>query len=408
MSEPGRVVIVGAGMAGATAAGALREQGFAGEVVLIGQEIHRPYQLPPLSKGLLQGTTDEPDWVHGPGFHEEKRIEFRRGSTVVRIDPRDHVVETDDGERLRYDQLLLATGSEPRPLDLPGGELAGLRTLRTVDDSLALREALAEQPRVVIIGAGWIGCEVAAAARHHGAQVTVVAPEPLPLVRVLGARMGAVFRDLHAAHGVAWRLGNNVTGFIGEARVHAVQCDDGSELPADLVVIGVGAAPRLALAEDAGLALADDVPGRGVAVDSRLRSSVPDIYAAGDVAAHDHPRYGRLRVEHWANAKDQGAHAAATMLGSPNPYNATPYFFTDQYDLGMEYRGLADPDDQVVVRGDLGALEFIAFWLRDGRVRAAMNVNMWDDGDALQALVDNQAPVTVEDLREEDLSSLIP
>ncbi|SHH10169.1 NAD(P)/FAD-dependent oxidoreductase [Streptoalloteichus hindustanus] len=409
MARPGRIVIIGAGLAGASAAGSLRDNGFTGEIRLIGQEAHPPYELPPLSKGLLLGQVDEPDWVHEPDYYAAHEIEHRRGVTAVRLRPADRVVDTDDGEEIRYDLLLLATGSRPRTLDVPGAHLAGIRTLRTLDDSLALREDLRRRPRVVVVGAGWIGCEVAAAARAHGAEVTVVAPEPLPLVRVLGERMGEVFRDLHAEQGVTWRLGTGVTGFDGDERVRAVRLSDGASLPADLVVLGVGAAPRLTLAAEAGLAVTDEVPGGGVAVDERLRTSAPEIYAAGDVAAHHHPRYGRrVRVEHWANAKEQGRHVGETLLGSPTPYQATPYFFTDQYDLGMEFRGLARPEDEVVVRGDLRAREFVAFWLREGHVHAAMNVNTWDDGDALQALVDNQAPVVVEDLQEADLPSLIP
>ncbi|MCP2262261.1 Reductase C-terminal [Streptoalloteichus tenebrarius] len=409
MTQPRRIVIIGAGLAGASAAGSLRDNGYEGEVLLLGQEPHRPYELPPLSKGLLLGQVDEPDWVHEPDYYDTHGIEHRRGVTAVRLRPGDRAVETDDGAELHYDLLVLATGSHPRVLDVPGADLPGIRTLRTLDDSLALREDLRRRPRVVVVGAGWIGCEVAAAARSHEAEVTVVAPERLPLARVLGERMGEVFRDLHADHGVTWRLGTGVAGFVGGDAVRAVRLADGTELPADLVVLGVGAAPRLTLARDAGLALTDEVPGGGVAVDERLRTSAPEVYAVGDIAAHLHPRYGRrVRTEHWANAREQGRHVGQVLLGASEPFQATPYFFTDQYDLGMEYRGLADPEDELVVRGDPASREFIAFWLRDGHVHAAMNVNVWDDGDALQALVDNRAPVVVEDLQEADLPSLIP
>jgi NADPH-dependent 2,4-dienoyl-CoA reductase/sulfur reductase-like enzyme len=239
----------------------------------------------------------------------------------------------------------------------------------------------------VIVGAGWIGCEAAAAARLHGANVTVIEPRSQPLLGVVGEQIGATFAALHRDHGVDLRLGIGVTGFAGDGVVSSVHIKGHASLPADMVLIAVGAAPNIALADVAGLKLADG----GIAVDATLRSSDPDIYAAGDVAAHDHPRYPhRVRVEHWANAKDQGTHVARNLLGAEEPYVLRPFFFSDQYDLGCEYRGFADPTkDRLVVRGDLKSREFTAFWLRDGGVAAAMNVNQWDDGDTLQELVDS-------------------
>ncbi|GLZ32129.1 ferredoxin reductase [Lentzea sp. NBRC 105346] len=395
MAEPQRIVIVGSGLAGASAAGALRERGYGGQITMYGQEVHRPYELPALSKDIMLGNADEPTWVHDIGFYADNEIDFRPGTPITEVRPADQTVVDSDGAVHSYDRLLLATGSRPRVL--PG---AKGHVLRTFDDSLALREKLAEGKQVVIVGAGWIGCEVAAAARKHGAVVTVIDPVPLPLQRVLGERMGEVFRDLHAEHGVHWRLGVGVEGFTD----HGVILSGNEELLADVLVLGVGATPRLELAEAAGLKLADG----GVAVDATLRTSDPHIYAAGDIAAHDHPRYSkRVRVEHWANAKDQGTYVAGPLLGTDEPYVQSPYFFSDQYDLGMEYRGLADPEhDELVVRGDLGKREFIAFWLRDGRLQAAMNVNMWDDGTALKALVDSHAAVTPEQLKTADLGDL--
>jgi 3-phenylpropionate/trans-cinnamate dioxygenase ferredoxin reductase subunit len=400
MAEPQRIVIVGSGLAGASAAGALRERGYGGDIVLFGQETHRPYELPALSKDVLLGNADEPAWVHDDGFYDAQDVDLRSGTSIEEVRPGDRTVVDTNGVAHSYDRLLLATGSRPRRLTLPGADRPGLRVLRTLDDSLALRSELREDRRVVIVGAGWIGSEVAAAARKHGADVTVVDPLPLPLQRVLGGTVAAVFRDLHSENGVRWRLGAGVEGFTPGG----VRLAGGEELPADVVVVGVGAAPRLELAEKAGLELADG----GVAVNAALRTSVPDIHAAGDIAAHDHPRYGhRVRVEHWANAKDQGAHVAGNLLGDDEPYTASPYFFSDQYDLGMEYRGLADPEhDELVVRGDLAGREFTAFWLRGGRVQAAMNVNVWDDGVALQKLVDAQAPVSPDQLRSADLADL--
>jgi 3-phenylpropionate/trans-cinnamate dioxygenase ferredoxin reductase component len=383
---PSRIVIVGASLGGASAAVRLRERGFDGEVLLIGAEDHLPYERPPLSKALLLGERDEPDWVQDAGYYESHGIELLSRTVVTAVDRERHVV-TAAGAEHPYDKLLLATGSSPRRLGMPGDQLDGMVTLRTWDDALALRKRLVEGGHIVIVGAGWIGCEVAAAARHHGASVTVIEPLSQPLVRVVGEQVGAAFADLHREHGVDLRLGVGVAGTIGGGGVESVQLTDGSSVQAETVVVGVGAKPNVELAEAAGLELAD----QGVAVNAALQSSDPDIYAVGDIAAHDHPRYdGRVRVEHWAAAKDQGAHVAGNLLGADDPYELRPFFFSDQYDLGCEYRGLADPArDELVVRGDLGSREFTAFWLRAGGVVAAMNVNQWDDGDALQALVDS-------------------
>ncbi|GAA0253334.1 FAD-dependent oxidoreductase [Saccharothrix mutabilis subsp. mutabilis] len=401
MAEPQRIVIIGSGLAGASTAGALRERGYDGAVVVFGRERHQPYELPALSKDVLVGNAEWPNRVHEPGFYETHGVELRLGVEVTEVRVGERVIVDSGGATHSYDRLVLATGSVPRRLPVPGGDLPGLRVLRTVEDSLALRERLAPGVRVVVVGAGWIGCEVAAAARVRGAEVTVVDPVDLPLRRVLGPVVGEVFRNLHAERGVAWRLGVGVDGFLP----NGVRLADGSVVEGDVVVVGVGARPSLELAEKAGLALAEG----GVAVDPALRTSVPEVCAVGDIAAHDHPRYGRrVRVEHWANAKDQGAHVAGTLLGRGDPYVAAPYFFSDQYDLGMEYRGLADAEkDQLVVRGSLAARDFTAFWVRDGRLRAAMNVNQWDDGVALQALVDSQAAVSPDQLRSSSLSDLV-
>ncbi|MFE0028476.1 NAD(P)/FAD-dependent oxidoreductase [Amycolatopsis sp. NPDC059021] len=406
MSEPRRIVVIGAGLAGASAAGALRERGYEGDVLLIGAEQHRPYELPPLSKGVLLGSTDEPDWVHGEDFYAEKDIRFTRGVTATRIELGARLVLDDAGGEHRYDRLVLATGSQPRTLPIPGADLPGVHTLRTIDDSLALRSAFDKAQRVVVIGAGWIGTEAAAAARAHDAEVTVVDKITAPLGGVLGAEVAGVFRDLHTEHGVRWRLGEGIAEITGGPDgVTGVRLSNGDEVGADVVLIAVGVAPRVELAHAAGLEIADD---GGVAVDAGLRTAAPDVYAVGDIAAHFHPRYGhRIRVEHWANAKGQGAHVAGNLLGENEPYLDSPYFFTDQYDLGCEYRGLADPvTDELVVRGDLAAREFIAFWLREGRVAAAMNVNAWDDGDALDALVRARATVTPDQLKSDDLAGL--
>jgi 3-phenylpropionate/trans-cinnamate dioxygenase ferredoxin reductase component len=373
-------------MAGASAAIALRDQGYQGELTVIGEESQLPYERPPLSKAVLIGERDEPDWVAEKATYADKDISLRLGTMATRIDRARRVVVASRTE-YPYDKLLIATGSGSRRLDLPGADLEGLLTLRTLEESLGLRERFIEGARIVIVGAGWIGCEAAAAARLRGANVTVIEPRSQPLLGVVGEQIGATFAALHRDHGVDLRLGIGVTGFAGDGVVSSVHIKGHASVPADMVLIAVGAAPNIALADVAGLKLADG----GIAVDATLRSSDPDIYAAGDVAAHDHPRYShRVRVEHWANAKDQGTHVARNLLGAEEPYLLRPFFFSDQYDLGCEYRGSADPTkDRLVVRGDLKSREFTAFWLRDGAVAAAMNVNQWDDGDTLQELVDS-------------------
>jgi 3-phenylpropionate/trans-cinnamate dioxygenase ferredoxin reductase component len=394
-AQPSRIVIIGASLAGGTAAIALRDQGYEGELTLIGEESQLPYERPPLSKALLLGERDEPDWVGDEATYADKAISLRLGTTATRVDRGRKVVVASRHE-YPYDKLLIATGSAPRRLDVHGAELDGLLTLRTLEESLALRERFTEGANVMIVGAGWIGCEAAAAARHHGANVTVVEPRSQPLLGVVGEQIGATFAALHRDHGVDLRLNTGVKGFAGDGTASSVLIKGGHSIPADTILIGVGAAPNIALADAAGLKLADG----GIAVDATLRSSDPDVYAAGDVAAHDHPKYGRrVRVEHWANAKDQGLHVAGNLLGAEAPYELRPFFFSDQYDLGCEYRGFADPaKDRLVVRGDLASREFTAFWLRDGAVAAAMNVNQWDDSDALQELVDTGRHVSDKEL----------
>jgi 3-phenylpropionate/trans-cinnamate dioxygenase ferredoxin reductase component len=394
-SQPSRIVIIGAALAGASAAIALRDQGYQGELTVIGEEGQLPYERPPLSKVVLIGERDEPDWVAEEATYEDKGISLKLGTTATRIDRGRKVVVASRTE-YPYDKLLIATGAGSRRLDLPGADLDGLLTLRTLEESLALRERFTEGARIVIVGGGWIGCEAAAAARQHGANVTMIEPRSQPLLQVCGEQIGATFAAMHHDHGVDLRLGIGVTGFAGDGAVSSVHTKGHASVPADIVLIAVGAAPNIALADVAGLQLANG----GIAVDATLRSSDPDIYAVGDVAAHDHPKYPhRIRVEHWANAKDQGAHVALNLLGAEEPYLLRPFFFSDQYDLGCEYRGFADPTkDRLVVRGDLKSREFTAFWVRAGAVAAAMNVNQWDDADTLQELVDSGRQVSDKEL----------
>ncbi|MFF2350726.1 NAD(P)/FAD-dependent oxidoreductase [Kitasatospora sp. NPDC058115] len=380
-------VIVGASLGGAKAAQALREAGYTGGIVLIGDEHERPYERPPLSKGYLLGTSArEKIYVHPPQWYAEHDVTLRLGTPVVAIDPAAHTVTLADDGRVEYAKLLLTTGSSPRRLPVPGADQEGVHYLRRVEDSERIREAFRPGARVVVVGAGWIGLETAAAARAAGAEVTVLEVAELPLLRVLGREVAQVFADLHRDHGVDLRFGAQVAELTGtDGRVSGVRLADGTTVPADAVVVGIGIAPATALAEAAGLEV-----DNGVKTDQHLRTSDPDIHAAGDVANAYHPLFGRhLRVEHWANALNQPQTAARAMLGEDAVYDRVPYFFTDQYDLGMEYVGWVEPGgyDRVVFRGDPATREFIAFWTSGGRVLAGMNVNVWDVTDPIRDLV---------------------
>ena len=389
-------VIVGASLAGAKAAQTLRHEGFEGRVVLVGAEAKRPYERPSLSKAYVRRETGEPVYVHGEGFYADHDIELRLGRTAVDMNPSLKEVALDDGERLRYDRLLLTTGAEPRRLAIPGGGLDGVLYLRTVEDSDALRKRLDRGGAVVVVGAGWIGAEIAASARQRGLQVTVVAPSKIPLERALGREVGVVYHDIHSEHGVTMLLGAGVEAFEGDRRVERVRTSDGRHLDCDFVVVGIGAVPRTQLASWGGLATGD-----GIFVDEYLQTGAPGVFAAGDVACAQHPFYGRrIRVEHWANALRQGPVAARNMLGAEEPYDCLPYFFSDQYDVGMEYSGFAPTWDRVVFRGDPASREFIAFWLAGDRVLAGMNVNVWDVVDPIQRLIRDR--VAVDDWRLAD------
>jgi 3-phenylpropionate/trans-cinnamate dioxygenase ferredoxin reductase subunit len=389
-------VIIGASLAGAKAAETLREEGFGGSIVLIGAEEHRPYERPPLSKGVLLGNDDESSvYVHDEAWYGEHHIDLRLGVEATAIDRGTRQVRLSDGTSVSYDKLLIATGASPRKLNLP--PLGGVHYLRSVEDSRSLRDRLKGGGRVVIAGSGWIGLETAAAAREYGCEVTVVEPEPGPLHRSIGPELGEIFHRLHVSHGVTFRFGEGVAELVGVhgdsdgGRVSAVRTTSGAELPADLVVVGIGAVPNVQLAASAGL----DVDN-GILTDDAMRTSDPDIYAAGDVANSFNPLLGRrVRVEHWGNALAGGPAAARSMLGQEVSYALVPYFFSDQYDLGMEAAGLSEPGryDQVVFRGGPDSLEFIAFWLSGGVVIAGMNVNVWDVNDDIQALIRSARPV---------------
>ena len=380
-------VIVGGGLAGAKAAETLRGEGFDGQVVLFGREHDLPYERPPLSKGYLLGKdARDSAYVHSASWYGENNVDLRSGVTVTAVDRASRVVAFDGGTQ-SYDKLLLATGASPRRLPIPGADLRHVLYLREFPDSDALREAFKARTRIVIIGAGWIGLEAAAAARIAEAEVTVIEPQSTALETAIGPELGAKFADLHRSHGVEFRFGETAAAIHGDAggRVGSVLTSSGEILPAEVVVVAIGAGPNDGLASAAGLEVSN-----GVLTDAALRTSDPDIFAAGDVANSVNPLLGkRVRVEHWSNALHGGPAAARSMLGQEVSYDRVPYFYSDQYDLGMECSGLPTPGtyDQVVYRGDSSGLEFIAFWLSSGRVVAGMNVNVWDVTDDIQSLI---------------------
>ncbi|MGZ4234049.1 MAG: NAD(P)/FAD-dependent oxidoreductase [Solirubrobacteraceae bacterium] len=399
-------IIVGASLAGAKAAEELRTQGFDGRVLLIGSEPERPYERPPLTKDYLRGESErEKTYVHEHGFYEQHQVELETGATVTAIDPAGSGVTLADGRELACDRLLLATGAEPRRIPIAGAELDGVHYLRTLSDCDALRERLGAGGRVVVVGAGWIGSEFAASARQRGLEVTVVDPLALPNERFFGPEIGAFYRDVHRDHGIELVLGEGVEAFEGGRSVSRVRTDGGKTIDCDFVVVGIGVVPRVELARDAGLEVDD-----GVVVDQKLQTSVPGVFAAGDVARAWHPFYDeRIRVEHWSNALNQGPAAARAMLDQEVSYDRIPYFFSDQYDVGMEYSGYAPKWDEVVFRGNRAGGEFIAFWLRDGCVIAGMNVNVWDVNEHVQELIRSRQTIDVAALRDRDtpLESLV-
>jgi 3-phenylpropionate/trans-cinnamate dioxygenase ferredoxin reductase subunit len=397
MSSIERIVIVGAGLAGARAAEALRKDGYGGKLTILGDEGRRPYLRPPLSKEYLRGEGElDAVFVHPEPFYAEHRIDLRPASAVSAIEPGSREVVLDDGGRVGFDRLLIATGAAPRRIPVPGADLPGVITLRTLADADALRAAARDAERIVVIGAGWIGSEVAASLRMLGRNVVLVAPEDVPLERVLGPDIGAVYRDLHLEHGVGFRPGTTVRRVVGTDRATGVETSAGELIAADLIVVGIGVRPRTELAERARLTVGD-----GIEVDATLETSVPGIFAAGDVASAWHPFYERrLRSEHWANAKFGGTAAGRSMLGGAAEYDRIPYFYSDQYDLGMEYTGVASAADRLVVRGSLVDREFLAFWLDDGRVVAAMNANIWDVAKPIERLIRSRAVVDADALAD--------
>jgi len=409
-------VIVGASLAGAKAAEALRKNGFEGRVVLIGSEPQRPYLRPPLSKEYLRGDAGlEKVYVHDEAFYDAHAIELRTSTTVERIEPASSEVVLQGGERLRFDRLLLSTGAQPRRLSTSGAQLGEIYYLRSLTDSERLRDRLRGGGRLLVIGAGWIGCEVAASARQMGLEVTMIDQASVPLEHVLGVEAGTIYRDIHSDHGVKLLPDARVESFEGAGDVQRVRTVDGRTIECDFVVVGVGATPNTELAAGTGI-----VVENGIVTDEFLQTRLEGVFAAGDVANARHPLFGQLRVEHWANALNQGPAAAANMLGGvdagdrvldhPIAYDRIPYFYSDQYDVGMEYSGHATDWDEVVFRGDVKGRKFIAFWLKDQRILAGMNVNVWDVTDQIQALIRSRLRVDRDRLADADtpLTELAP
>ena len=405
MSAEENLVIVGASLTGAKAAEAIRETGFDGKVVLLGSEARPPYERPPLSKDYLRGEADEKPFVFDDGFYAERDVELHTGTNVTAIDPETSTVSIDGSPEVSFDRLLIATGAEPRHLPLPGAELDGIVYLRTIEDSEALGGQLGEGTRVTVVGAGWIGSEVAASARQKGCEVTMIAPEDVPLERVLGKELGTFYLGVHTGEGVNFMAGTGVTGFEGSDRVESVTTDSGEKIGSDLVVVGAGVLPRTSLAEGAGIAT-----DNGILTGADLQTDSPGIYAAGDVANAWHPFYEqRVRVEHWANARRQGAAAGRAMAGDDVSYDEIPYFFSDQYDVGMEYVGFVTESDRIIYRGSVEEREFIAFWMNGDRVVAGMNVNVWDVSDTISDLIRSRTEVDTAKLTDSDvdLASLL-
>ncbi|MHA7306303.1 NAD(P)/FAD-dependent oxidoreductase [Arthrobacter sp. TMN-49] len=382
------MVIIGGGLSGATAAETLRKQGYAGAVTIVAQEAEIPYQRPPLSKGFLAGKEGEDALLPLPAsWYPEHNVTLLTGISATALDPRSHTVTLSNGGTLSYAKVLLATGAAARRISCPGVDLQGVHTFRTKADSLALRGLLSGGGKnVVMIGSGWIGMEIAATATELGNHVAVLGVAEVPLSAALGTELGTVFTERHQEAGVRFVLPASAAEIRGtDGHVTSVLTTTGVTLPADVVIVAVGVVPNIGLAQAAGLTI-----NNGIEVSASLQTSHADVFAAGDVANSWHPFTGaHARSEHWANAIASGKVAAQSMVGQDAALDAIPYFYTDQFDLGMEYSGFGEltRDAELVIRGSLKKREFIAFWVAEGRVVAGMNVNIWDVQDAIRALI---------------------
>jgi 3-phenylpropionate/trans-cinnamate dioxygenase ferredoxin reductase subunit len=387
---PPTFVIIGASLAGGTAAATLRQDGFDGDVILIGAEPHAPYERPPLSKQYLRGETPfEKAFVQPAGFYAQNRIETRFGVAATRVDPVERTVELTGSGSVHYDKLLIATGVRNRRLSIPGLDLQNIFDLRSIKDADAIRSAIVPGRKAAVIGMGFIGCEVAASLRQKGVEVVCIDPSPTPLFRVVGEQVGQVMAAIHRDHGVEMVFEDVVTRFEGDQRVERVITKRDRRIECDFAVVGVGVEPVTDFIAASGVQT-----GNGILVDEHCRTNVEDVYAAGDVANHYHPVFQkRTRVEHWQNAMQQGAAAARSMLGTGTPYDAVHWFWSDQYDVNLQYAGFHQPWDQFVVRGSLEARNFIAFYLSDGRVDAVVGLNRGKDVRRVMPLIKARATV---------------
>jgi 3-phenylpropionate/trans-cinnamate dioxygenase ferredoxin reductase subunit len=400
MSSDG-LVIVGASVAGAKAAEGARSEGWSKPIRLVAKEAVLPYERPPLSKAVLIGR-DPPSVARVfPGrFYATNEIDLVMGTAATSLSVADHTVELEGGRRLGFERVVLATGSSAKTLPTPGGELPGVHTLRTIEDMFALRDELLPGRRVGVVGGSWIGTEVSACARQRGCDVVIAVTGQTLLERVLGVEVGRYYEDLHRAHGVELRLGVGVQGLEGRDRVERMRLTDGTTADVDVVVAGVGVRPNIELAAAAGLDTA-----QGVLVDGRLASSHPDVFAAGDIAEEQHPVLGRrVRVEHWANALNQGSVAGSNAAGASKVYDGIPYFFSDQYDSSMEYSGWQLPWDQVVLRGNPADGQFVAFYLSGGKLTGGANVNVDGVNDEVQRLLREGGAVEVKQLANSEVA----
>jgi len=392
-------ILLGGGLASATAAATLRAEGFDGRVIIVGDENHIPYSRPPLSKDVLRGEkSPERTWLRPVAWYANKDIELQLGVRAVAVDPRAHRVELAGRASLAYDKLLVATGGIPRTLDIPGTDLPGVFYLRRLDDALALREHLIPAAQVVVIGAGFIGAEVAASARTLGCKVTMFEIAEIPLGRALGPTIGQIYADLHRERGVVLCTGAGVERIEGHGHVQRVVTIDGRVHEASVVVIGVGLLPDLELARRSGFAF-----GNGIVVDEYCQTSVDDVFAAGDIAHHPNHFLGRrIRVEHWQNAQHQGTAAARNMLGQQKPFCEVPWVWSDQYEHNLQIVGLPGPTERVVVRGDAATRNFSAFFVRDGRLAAALAVNRPEDVRVARLMIQHGTEVTEAHLGDVD------
>jgi 3-phenylpropionate/trans-cinnamate dioxygenase ferredoxin reductase subunit len=397
---PETFVIVGASLAGGGAAATLRQEGFDGKVILIGAEPQPPYERPPLSKDYLRGESSfEQALVQPPDFFRENGIETRFGVRATRVDAAEKVVELDDGERVAYDELLIATGGRNRRFPVPGLDLEGVHNLRTVADCDRIRAEIAPGQKAVVVGMGFIGSEVAASLRQSGVEVVVVDRNKVPLRRVLGEEVGRVIEGIHRDHGATLIFEDTVAAFEGADRVERVVTQGGRRIECDFVVVGLGVEPVTELLADTGAQI-----DNGIAVDEFCRTGVEGIYAAGDVANHYHPVFERrIRVEHWQNALNQGPAAARNMLGKDEPYDDIPWFWSDQYDFNLQYTGFHTEWDELVVRGNMEERSFVAFYRKDERVVAAVAGNRGKDLRRSMRLIKAQRPVDATKLQDPDV-----